>query len=89
VDKKLRSRSEVLRDFHMDYEHDPRWEGFIQQHDLGIPLAVLMVHGMAEPTESGKRQLLDTWYALCGELGADPEGDYNTIDDLIPNGPID
>lgn len=87
MDQKLRSRVEILRDFHIDYQYDPRWEGFINLHDLGIPLAVLVVHGMAEPTKVGEEQILETWNALCMELGVDPDGDYTSVDDVMGDVP--
>jgi hypothetical protein len=83
MDSTLFSKMELLRDLYVDYQYDPVWQDFFEQHDLGIPLSVVAVYGMAEPTKSGELEVLLTWNNLCKLLDVDPSGEYATVEEMI------
>jgi len=83
VSTSLTTRMEILRDLYTDYRYSGDWEGFIEQNDLAIPLALSVVNGMATPTPQGEEAVSATWNALCSRLGVDPSGDYPTLESLI------
>lgn len=77
------NRIEIFRDLHTDYRYSGDWEGFMEQHDLAIPLALSVVNGMATPTPQGEEAVPATWNALCSRLGVDPSGDHPSLESLM------
>jgi hypothetical protein len=45
-------------------------------------MAIAVIQEMVILTDSGEQLLEETWLELCELFGADPNGEYESIDDL-------
>ena len=79
----LDNKIQILNDFYIEFGSDGVYADFIEVHDLGLPLAVLITQGHALATESGITWIHDDFTALCEELGVDRHGDYESLDDML------
>jgi hypothetical protein len=74
---------ELLQEFYAENKYEPKWEAFIEQHDLGLPLSFVAVYGLADPTKAGELAVLETWNALCNRLGIDHTQEYATLEEMM------
>lgn len=56
---------------------------FVLYNDLGVPLASLIVYGLADATSEGQAIIDETWTHLCELLDLDPEDDYDDFDEML------
>ena len=77
-----RSKAEILVQFTQDNFNDEVYEDFFDYNDLGIPMAIAVMQEMVILTDSGEQLLEETWTELCELFGADPKGEYESIDDV-------
>jgi hypothetical protein len=56
---------------------------FIAYNDIGLPLAYAVHTDLATLTETGKLFIDETYNLLIEALGADPEKDYDSLEDLL------
>lgn len=76
-------KANVLAKFLEEYRYDDEMSDFIAVNDLGLPLAVVLMNGLATATADGLQVLEQTWLAFCEMYGVDPEGDYWDMADVL------
>ena len=77
-----RTKAEILVQFTQDEFNSGEYEEFFDYNDLGIPLSIAITQDMVILTDSGEELLEETWKELCLLFKADPDLEYETIDDL-------
>ena len=80
-----RTKAEILVQFTQDYFNSGEYEEFFDYNDLGIPLSIAITQDMVILTNEGENLLEETWKELCLLFEADPDSEYETIDDLTVN----
>jgi hypothetical protein len=80
-----RTKAEILVQFTQDSFNDEVFEDFFDYNDLGIPLSIAVIQDMVILTDKGEQLLEETWIELCELFGADPSGEYESIDDVTAN----
>ena len=78
-----RTKAEILVQFTQDEFNLGNYDDFFDYNDLGIPMAIAVVQDMVILTDAGEALLEETWIELCNLFNADPNSEYETIDDLI------
>ncbi len=78
-----RTKAEILVQFTQDYFNSGEYEEFFDYNDLGIPLSIAITQDMVILTDSGEELLEETWKELCLLFEANPDDEYESIDDLI------
>jgi hypothetical protein len=78
-----RTKAEILVQFTQDYFNSGEYEEFFDYNDLGIPLSIAITQDMVILTNEGEQLLEETWKELCLLFEANPNSEYETIDDLI------
>jgi hypothetical protein len=56
---------------------------FLEVHDLGCPLSVCVVQGLALATEAGVKWIESDFDDLCEFLEIDKYGDYESLDEVL------
>jgi len=79
----LETKMTILNDFWVTFGTDEEYADFIEGHDIGIPLAMLVIQGHALATESGVKWIETDYDDLCEELGLDKYGDYESLDEML------
>lgn len=79
-----RTKAEIIVQFAQDNLEDEVYEEFFDYNDLGIPLSIAIMQDMVILTDKGEEIINETWRILCELFGADPNGEYENVDDLIP-----
>lgn len=77
-----RTKAEILVQFTQDEFNSGEYEEFFDYNDLGIPLSIAIVQDMVILTDSGEELLEETWKDLCLLFDANPDDEYESIDDL-------
>lgn len=77
-----RTKAEILVQFTQDSFNDQDFDDFFDYNDLGIPMAIAVVQDMVILTDAGEQLLNETWNELCLLFDANPDDDYESIDDL-------
>ncbi len=77
-----RTKAEILVQFTQDYFNSGEYEEFFDYNDLGIPLSIAITQDMVILTDSGEELLEETWKDLCLLFDANPDDEYESIDDL-------
>ena len=77
-----RTKAEILVQFTQDEFNSGEYEEFFDYNDLGIPLSIAITQDMVILTDAGEQLLEETWIELCLLFEADPNGEYESIDDL-------
>ena len=77
-----RTKAEILVQFTQDSFNDPDYDEFFDYNDLGIPMAIAVVQDMVILTDAGEQLLEETWKELCLLFNANPDSEYESIDDL-------
>ena len=80
-----RTKAEILVQFTQDEFNSGEYEEFFDYNDLGIPLSIAITQDMVILTNEGEQLLEETWIELCLLFKADPNGEYESIDDLTVN----
>ena len=80
-----RTKAEILVQFTQDEFNSGEYEEFFDYNDLGIPLSIAITQDMVILTDSGEQLLEETWIELCLLFNADPNLEYESIDDLMGN----
>lgn len=78
-----RTKAEILVQFTQDYFNSGEYEEFFDYNDLGIPLSIAITQDMVILTNEGEQLLEETWKDLCLLFDANPDDEYESIDDLI------
>jgi hypothetical protein len=77
-----RTKAEILVQFTQDEFNSGEYDEFFDYNDLGIPLSIAITQDMVILTDSGEQLLNETWNELCLLFDANPDDDYESIDDL-------
>jgi hypothetical protein len=77
-----RTKAEILVQFTQDSFNDETYSEFFDYNDLGIPMSIAVVQDMVILTDAGEQLLDETWKDLCLLFEADPDSEYESIDDL-------
>lgn len=73
----------ILQEFYLEFLDNENFREFFRLNDLGLPLAVAIYNGGAEPTANGIRWIDETWRSMCEMLKIDYLGEYATLDDVL------
>ena len=76
------NKAQILVEFTQDNFNDEVYEDFFDYNDLGIPIAIALTQEMIILTDKGDALIDETWNELCQLFGADPNGKYETVDDV-------
>jgi hypothetical protein len=76
------TKAQILVEFTQDNFNDEVYEDFFDYNDLGIPIAIALTQEMIILTDKGDALIDETWNELCQLFGADPNGQYKSIDDV-------
>jgi hypothetical protein len=77
-----RTKAEILVQFTQDEFNSGEYDEFFDYNDLGIPLSIAITQDMVILTNEGEQLLDETWKELCLLFDANPEDEYESIDDL-------
>ena len=77
-----RTKAEILVQFTQDEFNSGEYEEFFDYNDLGVPLAIAINNDLVILTDAGEQLLDETWKELCLLFEANPDDEYETIDDL-------
>jgi hypothetical protein len=77
-----RTKAEILVQFTQDYFNSGEYDEFFDYNDLGIPLSIAITQDMVILTDAGEQLLNETWNELCLLFNANPDDEYESIDDL-------
>jgi hypothetical protein len=77
-----RTKAEILVQFTQDSFNDETYSEFFDYNDLGIPMSIAVVQDMVILTDEGEQLLDETWKDLCLLFDANPDSEYESIDDL-------
>ena len=77
-----RTKAEILVQFTQDEFNSGEYDEFFDYNDLGIPLSIAITQDMVILTDSGEQLLEETWKELCLLFDANPDDEYESIDDL-------
>jgi hypothetical protein len=77
-----RTKAEILVQFTQDEFNSGEYDEFFDYNDLGIPMAIAITQDMVILTDAGEQLLEETWNELCLLFEANPDDEYESIDDL-------
>ena len=80
-----RTKAEILVQFTQDHFNSGEYDDFFDYNDLGIPMSIAITQDMVILTDAGEQLLEETWIELCLLFNADPNLEYESIDDLMGN----
>ena len=72
---------EILNDLYMDYGDE--YSDFIEDNDIGVPLAVFITQGCATATPKGIEMITESFDSLCENLDIDNYGNYESLDYML------
>jgi hypothetical protein len=75
-------KAEILVQFTQDYFNSGEYDEFFDYNDLGVPMSIALDQEMIILTDKGEELLQETWNELCLLFNANPDDEYETIDDL-------
>lgn len=78
----LETKTQILADLYVETVEGDTLYDFVEVHDLGIPLAVLITQGHATATPSGVEWIVKDFDDLCEEMEIDKYGDYDSLDEM-------
>ena len=76
-------KAEIITDFVVRNSEEDKYSDFFAYNDLGIPLAVAHNAGLCTLNDEGDKMLAETYELLCAELKADPDEDFDDLDELL------
>lgn len=75
-------KAEILVQFTQDYFNSGGYDEFFDYNDLGVPMSIALDQEMIILTDKGEELLQETWNELCLLFNANPDAEYESIDDL-------
>ena len=79
----LRARAELVVEASELFTGNDAWDEFFQGNDLGVPYAYLVVGDHGTLSAAGEAILHEAWIALCDRLDADPDRNYEYLDQMM------
>ena len=77
-----RTKAEIIVQFTQDQFNSGDYDEFFDYNDLGVPMSIAIDQDMVILTDKGEQLLEETWIELCNLFNADPNSEYESIDDL-------
>lgn len=82
----------LLGEFWLDYreeaQQDESWSAFLDYADVGLPLSHVLDAGYATgASEDGVSFIDETWDRFCEILNLDPQGHYESLEDMFDQSP--
>jgi hypothetical protein len=72
----------ILGKLYFNYQEDENFVDFIDYNDIGLPLAYLSSENLCEPSDDGKRYIMETWDLFLAALEIEDKG-FTDLDDLF------
>lgn len=85
----LETKMQILSDFWVHYSTSEEYAEFAEVHDIGIPLAMLVLQGHATASPSGIKWIESDYDDLCEELVIDKYGDYTSLEQMFEYAGLD
>ena len=76
-------RLTILSDVYLHYREDDEFKEFADYNDIGLPIAHLVHTGLVTMNKEGEIYIEETYDLLISAMGVDPEGNYETIEDML------
>lgn len=86
MDSKFYSKCDILAQIYDRYKNDHDWANYFAYHDIGIPTALAIAFGAAQPTEKGIAAINESWLEACRIIMVDSEAEYEWLDDMLEIG---
>jgi hypothetical protein len=83
------NKIEILSEVHAESLWNESLKDFKEVNDIGLPLAYLVQLELCTISDEGKGYVEETWNMLCEALKVDPNGTYETSDELLANFPAE
>lgn len=74
--------SEILAKLYLQYRDDSEFSDFIEYNDVGLPLAYLTAENLCEPSEDGRRYVVETWDLFLSALELKDIG-YTSLEEIF------
>lgn len=79
----LLDKAQIIIEFTEEFYNDEDYLEFFEYNDLGVPMAVMFRNNLITLTQDGINLLEETWSDLCNLFEANPNEDYESLEDLI------
>jgi hypothetical protein len=79
----LNNKIAVLADLYLNYRDEEQFKEFADYNDIGLPIAHLVHAGLVTMNKEGEIYIEETYDLLISAMGVDPEGNYETIEDML------
>lgn len=76
-------RCEILSKLWQDFRHDEDFGDFVEYNDLGLPLAYAIDQKIITSTPQAEIFVDETFSLFLAALEADPEEEYDSLEDLL------
>lgn len=73
----------VLGEFYSRHMADDNWQEFFAANNIAMPTAYLASRGLVIPTNEVALYLNETWNSFCDIFEADPDLEYENLDDFL------
>lgn len=77
------TKCKILAQLWMDYRDDDDFKDFIDYNDLGLPLSHFISEDLVKSTPKAEIFINETWDLFLQALEADPEQQYESLQDLL------
>lgn len=78
----------ILAEVYSEALWNAELKDFADINDIALPLAYLTENGFANITDKANPYVEETWDMLCTLLKVDPNGKYDTGDDILKQSPV-
>lgn len=78
-----KQKAQLIIEFTEQELGNEQFDDFFDYNDLGVPVAIALVNNLITLTKDGEVLIDETYQELCNLFDADPNEDYQDIDDLI------
>lgn len=85
----IETKAQILHDLYIYLDAEGGMADFVEVHDLGIPLSVLIVQGHATATMTGIDWINADFDDLCEYLEIDKYGEYESLEDVLEMSALD
>jgi hypothetical protein len=73
----------VLVEFINRYFNDDEYNDFFDYNDIGVPMSIMIANELVSLHEEGQKVFDETWKEMCELLDCDPNGEYESLEDII------
>ena len=78
----------ILAEVYSEAIWNAELKDFADINDIALPLSYLVDNDFATITDKANSYIEETWSMLCKTLSVDPEGDYESGDDMLGKSPV-